>query len=362
MTKQTPVFELVRNIDHYLGLLSKLYKTNDERRKLEIIVNADVSIKAEWDYDNWNGGTSGHALYLKIPQELFLEIFSERDGLQSEIVTDLNGMHNVDNEHFSRVFIEAMHNDNDDWRRSSGAILEVHKVVSPSAVERIWGQSGYRVFLSHKSEVKRETAELKQNMQKFGISAFVAHEDIHPTKEWQDEIESALATMDAFVALLTDKFNESEWIDQEVGFAICRNIPIIAVRLGMDPYGFIGKFQALSCDWTAAPREIVKLLIQNERFFNLYLSAVEECSSFNDGNEFAKILPSIIMLSPEHETRLVNAYNMNTEVQGSFGFNGSRPNIYGKGLQSHLRRITGKQYIFDRAGKLELPIAILDEG
>ena len=63
------------------------------------------------------------------------------------------------------------------------------------------------------------------------MSCFVAHVDIHPTKEWQDEIESALSSMDGFVALLTDKFHESDWTDQEVGFALARGVPIIAVRL-----------------------------------------------------------------------------------------------------------------------------------
>ena len=67
--------------------------------------------------------------------------------------------------------------------------------------------------------------------------------------------------MDAFVALLTEGFHDSLWTDQEVGFALSRGVPILAVRLGKDPYGFIGKFQALSCDWADAPKKIVGLLI-----------------------------------------------------------------------------------------------------
>jgi hypothetical protein len=352
MTDQTPVYELVRDIDHYLGLLSKIYKSNEEKCKLEIIVNAEVSIQGGWEYDNWNGGTSGHAIYLRIPQEMFIKNLTERDTLQSELIDDINKVHNVSNEYVCKVFIESMHDKNDDWRRNSGAIFWNHKLVLPSTTERIWGQSDYRVFLSHKTEVKCETAELKRCLQKFGIFAFVAHEDIHPTKEWQDEIESALETMDAFVALLTDKFHDSAWTDQEVGFAFCRNVPIIAVRLGMDPYGFIGKFQALSCDWSTAPVEIVKLLIPHEKYLNSYLSAVEKCSSFNDGNDLANILPTIETLSTEQEKRLVNAYNTNAEVSGSFGFSGSRPRTYGDGLPVHLKRITGNEYVFDREYKL----------
>ena len=86
---------------------------------------------------------------------------------------------------------------------------------------------------------------LKDELAIFGVSCFVAHKDIQPTKAWQDEIERALANMDGFVALMTVDFHDSDWADQEVGFALARGVPIIAVRLGRNPYGFIGKFQGL---------------------------------------------------------------------------------------------------------------------
>jgi len=68
----------------------------------------------------------------------------------------------------------------------------------------------YRVFLSHKSGVKKEAAWVSEGLKPFGVSAFVAHENIHPTKEWQTRSENALASMDAFVALLTSKFHDSD--------------------------------------------------------------------------------------------------------------------------------------------------------
>jgi hypothetical protein len=37
----------------------------------------------------------------------------------------------------------------------------------------------------------------------------------------QNEIETALESMDAFVALLTENFHESLWTDQEVGYSTC---------------------------------------------------------------------------------------------------------------------------------------------
>lgn len=174
-----------------------------------------------------------------------------------------------------------------------GGTSSAAKTYAAGYCRRIWERETYRVFLSHKTEVKHEASELKHQLGIYGISAFVAHEDIHPTKEWQDEIENALASMDSFVAILTDKFHESLWTDQEVGFALGRGVPLVAVKLGRDPYGFIGKFQALTCTWEQAPLAIVWLLIKQPRMLDAYIKAVQKCQSFENGNLLSKALKRI---------------------------------------------------------------------
>ena len=227
--------------------------------------------------------------------------------------------------------------------------------VAPDATKRLWADGRFRLFLSHKAQVKRETAELKQNLLDYGVSAFVAHEDIHPTKEWQDEIENALATMDGFVALMTADFHDSNWTDQEVGYALARAVPIIAVRLEQNPYGFLGKFQALNSDWKSAPEGIVKLLIKNDRMLSAYISALSNCPFFDAGNTLANILQSIETVSEKQIDEIIEAVNTNVELQGSYGFNGTKPTIYGKGLVPHLHRWGPRRYVMSktRPGKIE---------
>jgi hypothetical protein len=226
--------------------------------------------------------------------------------------------------------------------------------VSASSIRRIWGKNGYRVFLSHRSQVRKRTAALKEGLERFGISAFVAHADIHPTKAWQDEIESALSTMDAFVALMTEHFHESEWTDQEVGFAFARDVPMVAVNLGRNPYGFIGKFQSLSCSWATASERIVSVLIKQEGALDAYVEAVGQCPSFDEGNRLAAILPAIDKLSDDQADALVAAYNENHEVFHSFGFNGSKPFRFGKGLLHHLGRTNDRSYREGRTGRIKI--------
>ena len=102
-------------------------------------------------------------------------------------------------------------------------------VVAP----RNWrGVTQFRLFISHISKDKSKALRLKDSLKPYGISGFVAHEDIHPTLEWQDEIERALRVMDAFIAIHTAGFSSSYWTQQEVGFAIGRDVKVISFKMG----------------------------------------------------------------------------------------------------------------------------------
>lgn len=216
--------------------------------------------------------------------------------------------------------------------------------VRQSAKERIWRNGKFRLFISHKAGIKSKANELKAALGRFGITCFVAHADIAPTKKWRNEILIALSSMHALVALMTKSFHNSPWTDQEVGYALGRDVPVVPVRLGSDPYGFIGEYQALSCKWSEMPTELIKIFIKNESVRDAYIDVVAECNSFDEGNALAKLLPSIDKLSGNQEKRLIEIYNKNGQVKGSYGFNGEQAQLYGDGLVHHLARITGHKY------------------
>jgi hypothetical protein len=118
-----------------------------------------------------------------------------------------------------------------------------------------------KVFLSHLAKHKIRTLELSKELEYFGMSGFVAHEDIEPTEEWQDRIEEELLAMDGFVALLAEGFKESSWCDQEVGAAVGLQVPFISIKQEIDPYGFIAKYQALPDD-SSSSKELAKQICE----------------------------------------------------------------------------------------------------
>lgn len=109
-----------------------------------------------------------------------------------------------------------------------------------------WTPDHFRLFISHVSQSHGVASQLATWLHdRFGIHAFVAHADIVPSADWQNEIEESLRTMDALLALVTPGFSTSIWCNQEVGWALGRQCLAISVGLGADPPGFVARFQAV---------------------------------------------------------------------------------------------------------------------
>ena len=340
-------FRLPSRVDSYLATLNRVYEQADKTLLREIVVNGLVSTDEGSDYDGWNGGIYGHAITLTVSEDIFLRAIDTREEFQARIAEDLNKLSNSRNEHFSEVFIEMSPSDHDRWREKSG----VYRPPMPShavpvdALARIWGSHRIRVFLSHKTTVKVETSQLKQALARCGIASFVAHDDIEPTQEWHREIERALFSMDALVALLTPDFHDSNWTDQEVGVAIGRGVPLIPVRLGCDPYGLMGKGQGLGgCSWSdtsnIAKRVfdlLNKRLADKSSMFECALAAYTDSDSFADSAWKVEHLLSVFSdLSSNQIDRLLNAYRTNIQNKNSY---------IGRGQLRHLlERWTGKEW------------------
>jgi len=119
-----------------------------------------------------------------------------------------------------------------------------HGISSPS---QNWvDTTRFRLFISHIAKNKDKATRLRHCLVPYEISGFLAHEDINAILEWQLEIERALYTMDAFLAIHTKGFKDSYWAQQEVGFALGRGVKIISFKMDEDPTGFISKHQALA--------------------------------------------------------------------------------------------------------------------
>lgn len=169
-----------------------------------------------------------------------------------------------------------------------------------------WKPGHFKLFLSHLSSFKEKISLLKNELEKYGISAFVAHEDIEPTKQWQDEIEKGLFTMDALCAIIMPGFRESNWTDQEIGVAIGRKLLVIPIRRGLDPYGFIGKYQGYQSSGKKiheVAESVFEIIHKNNKTKVKYLTIITELfllsNSSDEGLKRILILSKIDSISKE---------------------------------------------------------------
>lgn len=189
-------------------------------------------------------------------------------------------------------------------------------------MDEFWGGDGVRAFISYTSEYKAKAGDLKRILQRHGINAFLAHEDIEPLNEWLPEIERALFSMDILIALLTDGFRNSDWTDQEIGVALGRKKPIVPIRLGANPYGFIGRYQAISGHEKQSDEiaeEILDHLLRNDSTKELakdaFIVSVAHSDNFYRSNQLADSLRCIDTLTPNQALSLVAAFNANAQVR-----------------------------------------------
>ncbi|MGJ0483440.1 MAG: TIR domain-containing protein [Methylomicrobium sp.] len=158
------------------------------------------------------------------------------------------------------------------------------KLFSAGAVRSadFWVTGYLKMFISHLSLNRVRMSALKAGLANWGISAFIAHEDIEASREWRNEVEAGLETMDVLVAVVEPGFKDSDWCVQEVGYALGRKIDIIPLRAGLDPFGFFGKYQGIQIKGKLPEQvagEIAQVLLKKPQHRDKMLQSISKAFS-----------------------------------------------------------------------------------
>lgn len=204
------------------------------------------------------------------------------------------------------AFVEATKGD----RTPNGVTIRPNSNVQATLFEsgtyQGWRNGYFRMFISHVTSKKQQASNLKTALEKYGITSFVAHEDINPTREWQKEIQKALNSMDCMSAMLYDGFHESNWCDQEVGIALGRSITVLPLILDYDPYGFLGEYQGIKIKGLRPvdlAKKIFTILCDNSNTRSKYLSCLTNLllssNSKEDAIKWLKLIEQISNIDVE---------------------------------------------------------------
>jgi hypothetical protein len=233
-----PEANFPKPVSEVVATLADVFRHQGQNEIVQLIERSSAYFDAV-NFDNWNGGTTTWALRLEVPVPIFASVEPRLSAVEKEIGKKLSYFDRLlPNDPIGEVTISPV--------APGAAALGYRLAPSELEVRRLWPEGQFRLFASHVSAHKVAVSKLKDELELFGISAFVAHEAIQPSLEWQREIELALRSMHALLALITPDFHASNWTDQEIGWAFGRGVLVVPVRLGEDPYGFAGKVQGIS--------------------------------------------------------------------------------------------------------------------
>lgn len=287
----------------------------------------------ETGYDNWNGGTTLFTLMLEVPIRTYATADEQREELEKSIQRRVSQLVRGD---FGNTITEVV---------ISPALADESRPAEPlpsvdvpaEDVSSFWEPGFFRLFITHLAANRSEAHRLKELLAAYQIAAFVAHDDIETTREWQAEIERALRTMDALAALITPDFVQSRWCDQEVGIAIGRGKLVIPLRMGADPHGFLGKYQGLQiagAEPTAVAAKVFETLSQNSmsspRIVDSLVERLAASATWADAKSNMTLLERVPRLNESQVARLIRAIDENTQVGDAFGVPQRIRNLVGR--------------------------------
>lgn len=175
-------------------------------------------------------------------------------------------------------------------------------------------------FISHSHVDRTFARQAKAVLGRAGIDAFVAHDDLRTSEEWQRRIRDELRRCKLFVPLLSKSFLRSRWTLQEVGFIAARPKVKIA-PLSLDetiPFGFLSHLQSgrISSDGVTPELLLEPLARHFPRKIIPYLIRVAgDAGSFRSAEaEMRPLVPLFGLFTMEEAQALAEAAKSNAQV------------------------------------------------
>ena len=343
-------FDLPRRLSTYRLRLHAHYAKVGNNLLRDVIGNSSAYVIEETTYDNWDGGTYGHDVQLFLLMEELSKVdIDDIDTVARNICDDLNKIsRSVQNEFFANIHLELYDEDDENCQRAKPLHSRPDRDVDSLS---IWKRGMVRLFISHRDQHKAKANELAEALEPYGISSFVAHDSIQPTTVWQTEIIRGLETMEIMLAFVTDDLHDSIWTNQEIGFALGRNLPIVSLKLqNQDPRGFIGKQQALKCSYVnvaAIAPDIYEILADKlgnrERLQTSLIRAfLNSPDFFETKRRFERMKGVVSELSGAEVADIVTGFRENNQLHNAIHLN----NKYQR-LRKFLTAATGKEFVIE---------------
>jgi hypothetical protein len=197
-------------------------------------------------------------------------------------------------------------------------------ILEPARLERSraydWHKfDNMRAFLSYQTADKLVAGRISELLKGLGISAFMAHEDIEVSEEWQHRILKEIGEADLFIPILSERYFSSVYCAQESGIAAFKIMTMIPLSIdGTIPHGFLAHIQSTKIN-PDNPTYLDLLPGLAKRDISFLISAIITIVAGSRSwrgaeSNFQLILPYLMEASRQQVVELLTVSNHNKEV------------------------------------------------
>ena len=120
--------------------------------------------------------------------------------------------------------------------------------------------TGEQVYVSHAPGDLSLVQDLFSTVKNFPIGVHIALEELESVRD-RTRLEGRVANSDVVVAILTEDMAETTWIDQEIGYAVAKGIPVVPLcEEGVSHRGYVSDVESVTLDRSNLTVTIFNLL------------------------------------------------------------------------------------------------------
>lgn len=210
------------DIEGILRTVAQVYAMQGNRREVAILAKSKAEVE-QTDYDNWNGGTYGYRLILRIPAAHYAQIESEREKIEKDILERMEPLlQGFSNASINSVLITLEIENDANWRKNAGRWLD--KVAEESV--RIGPRaSRFDVFISHATEDKESLVRpLATALMQHGFQVWYDEFELKLGDSLSKSIDHGLSNSAYGIVILSKAFFSKNWPQYELEGLIARQM------------------------------------------------------------------------------------------------------------------------------------------
>jgi len=203
-----------QDIEGLLRTLAQIYAMQGSRREVSILAKSKPEV-AQTDYDNWNGGTYGYRLILRLPAAHYAQVESERAQIEQDMLQRMEPLlRGYLNESINEVLLTLEIENDENWRKNATRWLEKSDAGSLRIGAR---KASFDVFISHASEDKELLVRpLAIALAQHGFKVWYDEFELKIGDSLSKSIDHGLANSSYGIVVLSRAFFSKNWPQYEL--------------------------------------------------------------------------------------------------------------------------------------------------